>query len=377
MGCTHARTMNGRTMSETGVSRTTTSLYEHTSRQLDTLCKVIGFDSTDRPRKLLGQLLGPGGESRLTDPPSFASNVSDDTTPIEFSLAFDTTGECAVRVLGESIGAPAPRHFLEAVADEYRLDTTRLDTVDDLFLPRGEHQGPFSLWHSLIFRAGHDPRIKVYLNPQISGPAMANHLVSAGFRRLRLPGAFERVSEHALSRGDLDSFAFFALDLNRGPLSRVKVYVAHEAAECSDVERAAELVPGIDPLRIREFCALLGGGKGPFLARPLISSFSFVEDDQDQPSNYSLYFPIRSYVPDDAVARARVQAVMAQYDLDGAKLDEAIGAISGRKLRNGVGLISHVSLRLGEFGSGITVYLSSEAYRVMPARRRPVLGIPR
>jgi DMATS type aromatic prenyltransferase len=365
-------------MVEAGVSMATLSLYEHTGRQLERLCEAIGFDRADqRPRKLLRRLLGPGGEHSLADPPLFPSNVADDTTPIEFSLAFDTAGECAVRVLGESVGTPTPRDFLDAVADEYHLDTTRLDSLGDLFVPHGERQGPFTLWHSLIFRAGRDPKIKVYLNPQISGPTMADSLVSEGFRRLRIPGAFEPVIEYALPRGEQDNFAFFALDLDRGPLSRVKVYVAHEAAECSDVERAAELVPGIDPLQIREFCAFLGGGKGPFSARPLISSYSFVEGDQDRPSNYSLYFPIRSYVPDDAVARARIQAILTQYDFDGAKLDEAISAISGRTLRNGVGLISHVSLRLGEFGSGITVYLSSEAYRVMPARRRPVLGIPR
>lgn len=356
----------------------TLSLYEHTGRQLDRLCEAIGFDRTDeRPRELLRRLLGASGEGSIAEPPQFSSNVADDTTPVEFSLAFDTTGECTVRVLGESVGTPAPQDFLDAVADEYHLDTTRLDTVGDLFLPPGAHQGPFTLWHSLIFRPGRDPKIKVYLNPQISGPAKAKSLVSEGFRRLRLPGSVQPVIEHALPRGEQDNFAFFALDLDRGPLSRVKVYVAHEAAECSDVERAAELVPGVDPLQIREFCAFLGGGKGPFRDRPLISSYSFVEGDQDRPSNYSLYFPIRSYVPDDAVARARVQAILTQYDFDETKLDEAISAISGRTLRDGVGLISHVSLRLGEFSSGITVYLSSEAYRVMPPRRRPVLGIPR
>ncbi|WP_410597356.1 tryptophan dimethylallyltransferase family protein [Amycolatopsis sp. lyj-23] len=369
--------MNDRTMVGASVSMATLSLYEHTGGQLDRLCEAIGFDSNDpRPRKLLRQLLGPGGARSLADPPLSPSNVADDTTPIEFSIAFDTTGECAIRVLGESIGTPTPRDFIDAVADEYDLDTTRLDTLGDLFLPPGERQGPFTLWHSLIFRAGRDPKIKLYLNPQISGPDRAASLVSEGFRRLRIPGAFAPVNEHALRRPEQDSFAFFALDLDRGPLSRVKVYVAHEAAECSDVERAAELVPGIDPLQIREFCAFLGGGKGPFRDRPLISSYSFVEGDRDHPSNYSLYFPIRSYVPDDGVARARVHAILAQYDFDGAKLDEAIAAISGRTLRDGVGLISHVSLRLGQFGSGITVYLSSEAYRVMPARRRPVLGIP-
>jgi DMATS type aromatic prenyltransferase len=363
-------------MVEAGVSMATLSLYEHTGRQLDRLCEVIGFDRTDqRPRELLGQLLGPGGDNNLADPPTFSSNVADDTTPIEFSLAFDATGECAVRVLGESVGRSTPRAFLDTVGHAYGFDTTRLDTLGDIFLPREEHQGPFTLWYSLIFRAGRDPQVKVYLNPQISGPVRADALVGEGFRRLGIPGARDLVAKHALRRGEQDNFTFFALDLDRGPLSRVKVYVSHGAAESSDVEGAAELVPGIDPLQIREFCAVLGGGKGPFRARPLISSYSFVEGGHGRPSNYSLYLPIRSYVPDDAVALARVQALMTQFDLDVAKLDKAISAISDRPLRNGVGLISHVSLRLGERGSGITVYLSSEAYRVMPARRRPVLGI--
>jgi DMATS type aromatic prenyltransferase len=326
---------------------------------------------------LLAKLLGPAGENSLADPPAFHSNVADDTTPIEFSVAFDATGEYAVRVLGESVGASAPRDFLDAIADEYHLDTARLDSLSDLFLPRTERQGPFTLWYSLIFRAGRAPRIKVYLNPQISGPDLANSLVGEGFRRLRIPGVFDPVVAHALPRGGQDSFAFFALDLDQGPLSRAKVYVSHEAAEASDVERAAALVPGVDRRQIREFCSVLGGGDGPFGGRPLISSYSFVEGDQARPSNYSLYFPIRSYVPDDAVARARVQAILTHYDFDAGKLDEAISAISGRSLETGVGLISHVSLRLGQTGSGITVYLSSEAYEVAPALRRPVLGVAR
>lgn len=351
------------------------SMYTHTSGQLDRLCRVVGFDDAQgRHLDLLRGLLGTQGETSISEPAAFTSNVADDTTPIEFSVAFDATGECVVRVLGETVGSPAPREFVDRVAGDYGLVTDRLDAVADLFLPHEERQGPFTLWHSLIFRPGREPKIKVYLNPQISGPTMADSLVSEGLRRMNIAGAFDPMIEYALRRGERDNFSFFALDLDDDPLSRVKVYVSHEAADSEDVERAAELVPGTDPLLIREFLALLGGGKGPFEDRPLVSSYSFVEGSGDRPGNYSLYLPIRGYVPDDEVARARVLAVLAQYGFDGTKLDKALAAVSQRPLRDGVGLIAHVALRMGEFGSGITVYLSSEAYRVLPARPRPVLG---
>lgn len=290
-------------------------------------------------------------------------------------MAFDATGECVVRILGETVGVGSPREFLDRVAGEYGLVTDRLDAVAGLFLPHEERRGPFTVWYSLIFRPGREPKIKVYLNPQISGPTMADSLVSEGLRRLNIAGAFDPMIEHALCRGERDNFSFFALDLDDDPLSRVKVYVSHEAADSADAERAAELVAGTDPLLIREFLAVLGGRKGPFDGRPLVSSYSFVEGSGERPANYSVYLPIRSYVPDDEVARARVHAVFAQYGFDRTKLDKALAAVSRRPLHDGVGLISHVALRMGEFGSGITVYLSSEAYRVTPPQKRPVLGL--
>jgi hypothetical protein len=195
--------------------------------------------------------------------------------------------------------------------------------------------------------------------------------------RLGVNGAYNALAEHALTRGNFDQFTFFALDLDNSPRSRVKLYISHHAAELEDVERASSPVHGVDPMQIREFCAVLGGGKGPFGDRPLVSSYSFVEGDTDRPSNYSLYMPIRAYVPDDEVARARLLAIMAQYNIDGTELDRALAAVSKRPLRAGVGLIAHVALRLGEFGSGITVYLSSEAYGVTPPRSRPTLGVLR
>jgi hypothetical protein len=358
------------------VSMADLSMFTHVSGQLDRLCRIVGFDDArGRHLDLLRGLLGSHGDKSISAGSPFPCNVADDTSPIEFSVAFDATGECVVRVLGETVGAGSPREFLDRVAGEYGLATDRLDAVAGLFLPHEERQGPFTMWYSLIFRPGREPKIKVYLNPQISGPTMADSLVSEGLRRLNIAGAFDPMIEHALRRGERDNFSFFALDLDDDPLSRVKVYVSHEAADSADAERAAELVPGTDPLLISEFLAVLGGRKGPFDGRPLVSSYSFVEGSGERPANYSVYLPIRSYVPDDEVARARVQAVLAQYGFDRTRMDKALAAVSRRPLHEGVGLISHVALRMGEFGSGITVYLSSEAYRVMPPQKRPVLGL--
>jgi hypothetical protein len=138
------------------------------------------------------------------------------------------------------------------------------------------------------------------------------------------------------------------------------------------VEVAASAGHGVQPGLLREFCRIAGGTTGPFTGRPLISSYAFVAGDTDRPSGYTLYLPIRDYVPDDAVARKRVRDVLARAGLDPDAVDRAIAAVTDRPLDRGVGLIAHVALRLGRLRPGVTVYLSSEAHQVLPTRSMPV-----
>jgi DMATS type aromatic prenyltransferase len=352
------------------------SLREYTSAQLRNLCEVAGFDTTDNtPDELLRELLGTAGERSLSEPPPWPSDISDDATPVEFSIAFDASGERAVRVLGETIAERpsksanmgAALQFFDSLSDRFQLSVNQFKTVRDLFLPE-QPQGKFSLWYSFILRPDSSPKIKIYFNPGVRGAEQAPELVAEGLSRLGLDNAYRIATEHALLRGNLDKFTFFAIDLDDKPSSRVKIYISHHAAELKDVERAASAVPGVDPKQVRDFCSLIGGGSsGPFTGLPLLSSYSFVESDADHPSNYSIYFPIRGHVTDDAAARALVIQLMKLYDFDPTELDHALDAVSRRPLRDGVGLIAYVSLRLGK-QSGITVYLSSEAYAVAPPR---------
>ncbi|ROT33018.1 tryptophanase [Micromonospora sp. HM5-17] len=356
------------------------SLVEHLSGQLAGLCRVAGTDP-ELPLELLADILGPAASRPLSEPPVWPSNVADDHTPVEFSVAFNRDEPPTLRILAEALGSPpgaaanlaAAYEFVERQARRFGLPTGRLDSLRELFAT--DHpQGEFALWHSLVFRHGRRPEFKVYLNPEVKGVAMAPELVKAALGRLGLGASYQALLDHGVRPGELgrrDRLAFFALDLHDAPHARVKLYLSHHDAQVRDVIRAAGLVDGIDPAELAEFCAVAGGPANVFDRRPLVSSYTFT-GGADRPVGYSLYVPIRSYVADDEEARDRVATLLTRYGFDSSQLDRAIAALTSRPLRDGVGLLAHVSLRLGPPRPGVTVYLSAEAYRVLPPRPRSV-----
>ena len=343
-------------------------LAEHVSLQWSGLCRLAGVD----PRSsgaLLADLLGATGERPLADGPATSSDVADDHTPLEYSLAFRPAGPSALRVLAEAQPlTPGPADlaagydFLGRQQGRPGFTLQRLDQVRDIFDSESP-QGLFGIWHSVVFRGGGaPPEFKIYLNPGLHGEAESPEVVKAAFTRLGLSTALPRIGQ-----AGNDSFAFFALDLHDGPRTRIKLYVAHRDATLGDVVHAAGLVGGVDPDAVAAFCTAAAGHAGPFTGRPMLSSYTFTPGTS-APVGYSLYVPIRSYVRDDEEARARLMTVLRLHGLDAEAADRAIDAVARRPLRDGVGLIAHLSLRLGPPQPGVTVYLSAEAYRVSPPR---------
>lgn len=363
------------------------SLYDHISEQLHRLCAAVGLTQPRRVLTLLRDVLGPAAERSVTEPPLWSSGVADDHTPIEFSVALDGKKDATLRILGESISTEpnpvtnlqATHTFINSMAERFRMSMNRFHRVQDLFLA-ADPPKHFALWYSLIFRTEEDPDVKIYFNPDARGRHRAPELIAEALRRLNLGEAYQTIIRHAVRPGQLgkgDRFSFFALDLHDRPRSRAKVYLSHYEAEAGDMMRASRAVYGIDPEQIEEFCSIIGGGAGPFRRRPLVSSYTFVEGNTDRPSGYSLYLPIRDYVPDDEEALHRVKKVLRRYDLDSDVIERAIGAVARRPLHEDTGLIAHVSLRLGPASPGVTVYLSSEAYRRPVAEERVPVSTPR
>jgi hypothetical protein len=347
---------------------------ELTERQLENLCDVVGINKS-MPVQLVRELLGPVASRPLSEPPMWPSDVADDATPLEFSVQFEDNA-ARLRVLGETVSARpsmaanlgAAKDFLTMLTDRLDLALDRLHAVQDLFSP-DQPQGLFSWWFSLIFDAQGKPALKVYFNTDVRGAHVAPQLVAEAFDRLGMADAYDVVNTHALWRGsDLDRLTFFAIDLDDSPQARVKIYIRQHEARPDDVQFAASAVPGIDPALVGQFCSLLAPTTEVFGGRPLMSSYSFVEDDVEKPSNYSIYLPIRDYAPNDAVARERVSEHLRQHSVNPTVLDSIISALTDRPLHARGGLLAHVSLRLSPSRTGTTIYLSSEAYGGTPSQ---------
>jgi DMATS type aromatic prenyltransferase len=351
---------------------TSRTLRDHVSRQLSLLCEELGMAaSAEGCVRLLHDLLGPAGARPVAEPAPWPSFVVDDHTPVEFSLAFERDHAPALRVLVEHLAPAATarenlraaQRLTDRLAQQYRLSLDRFEVLADLLLP-DEPQGRFSLWHAVTLRPDGRHEFKVYLNPAVRGVSQAPALVAQALERLGFDRAYDTVVTHAFRPGmQADRFVFLALDLHPGPQSRVKVYVAHQQASAADLERAAGAARAAVPAAVRDFCRLVGGSLDPFTRWPLTSCYAFVDGDGGAPSGYTLHLPIRHYVADDEAARSRVATLLARQGSDPALLDRALKAVAGRPLEAGAGLISYASLRMGRLRPGVTVYLSSEAYR--------------
>ncbi|MEO6085661.1 MAG: tryptophan dimethylallyltransferase family protein [Umezawaea sp.] len=364
-------------MNTTGVS-----IRDFGGRQLQALLHSVHLgELTNNAVELLSEALGPGGFRPLSKTPSWASGVADDSTPFEFSTAFADGEPTVVRVLLEPTALdPSPAanmdaavEVLESLARRCGLPLDRFDAVRDLFLP-AQPRGDFSLWFSLVFRKGAPPAIKIYLNPEVRGESEASLLVGEGLARLGYGAGHATIVKHARRRGELDRYSFFALDLNDSPGARVKVYLSHRDATADDAAMAAACTRGVSPELVRDFCAMSGGQSGPYLERPLVSSYSFLPGDVDRPRGFSLYMPVRTYVNDDAEARERVLAVLDHHRVNPRSFEDALAAVARRPLTEGTGLIAHVSLRAGAPRPGVTVYLSSEAYAMASPRVATLVG---
>ncbi|MFD5933096.1 tryptophan dimethylallyltransferase family protein [Streptomyces sp. NPDC060333] len=368
------------------------TLGTHAARQALRLCEAAGLngaDSASYARTLLATL-GPVAERSLDLPPPEHSFLSDDHSPVEFSLSFVAHAEPTLRVLlepGYGAGSLAENgrtglRVVREMAGRWGFDTKRLDELEDLFFPPNP-QGPLALWCALELLPGGIPKIKVYLNPAASGQERSAETVREALRRLGHRKAFT-----ALPQGD--RHLFFALDLGSWEEPRVKVYLAHHdltAAEAAGLSRvdggpgetevttffrmAAGHVPDLDDLDVED------GRIARPRRRPVQSCHAFTETATGRPSGFTLYVPIRDYARHDGEALDRALAVLGRHGMDTAPLVRSLSAATSRDLRDGVGLIAYVGLahQLGR-PPRVTVYVSSEAYEVRPPVVSPPVEAP-
>lgn len=356
------------------------TLLENGIGRLRRLLPVLGFPAEDEQRilGLFHTLASSWGKQRCRHRPRWFSDICDDHSPFELSVALDGAVP-ELRILAE-IQAERPTmcaNWDAALAYTERLGAMcgvsldRFWAIQDLFTPTFATPR-FGLWHAVCFRPGSPPEPKLYLNPAVRGRALARSIIEEALFRLGFVGA----AAHLPPVGPADRTLYFGLDLalcrglggavrpTSGP-ARVKVYTAHFDATPQSVEEALRVASGHVPGQVASFCHAMGGGAGPFDARPVQTCLSFTEGDS-APTSGTVYFPVRSYADSDLEVRERVLGYL-HTEAAGAHAIEytrMLSAFADRALEAGVGMQSYVSLRQAPGPRRLTVYLAPEVYAV-------------
>ncbi|GLW53362.1 prenyltransferase [Kitasatospora phosalacinea] len=350
----------------------------HTARQLLALCELVGLDAGESAgyARALTDALGPVVHRSLDLPPAVPTFLADDHTPVEFSLSFSPGTAPSLRVLLEpasGFGTPAESsrlglRALRALARRWDISTEKLDLLQDLFLP-DDPQGSFSLWAALELTPGGTPRLKAYLNPAATGPDRAGDTVREALRRLGHHRAYE-------SLPPADRLLFLALDLGDWATPRLKLYTAHHRLRASTVGTLNRMADGPSPAETEAFlytaAGLPAGHDGVFDRRPVLACHSFTDPEADRPTGFTLHVPVRDYAHDDREVLGRAEKLLPRYGIAPDVLRDALGALTPRRLEDGVGLIAYLAMVHQQgHDTRLTAYLSSEAYRVRPPNRRP------
>ncbi|MGW7432248.1 tryptophan dimethylallyltransferase family protein [Streptomyces sp. NPDC054861] len=348
------------------------------------LCEAAGLDGADSAayaRTVLAAL-GPVADRPLDLPPPDDSFLSDDHTPVEFSLSFTPQGDPTLRVLLEpGCGAGdmarngrAGLRVVREMARRWGFGTRPLDEVEDLFFPP-DPQGPLALWCALELLPGGVPKLKVYLNPAASGQERSAGTVREALHRLGHHRAFA-------SLPDGDRHLFLALDLGAWEEPRVKVYLAHHDLSAGEAAGLSRLDGGPGRRAVTSFfhtAAALPEADAaagtdaldppaPDLRldrRPVQSCHAFTGTATGRPSGFTLYVPVRDYAAHDGEALDRAVSVLRDHGMDPVPLVRSVSALTSRRPEDGVGLIAYVGLAHHQGRPPrVTVYLSSEAYEV-------------
>lgn len=355
------------------------TIGSHTTRQLLRLCEVAGLDGADAAAyaRTLTEALGPVARRPLDLPPPTPSFLSDDHTPVEFSISFAAGEAPTLRVLlepGSGVGdlarsGRAGLRIVRKLARRWDFATDRLDELEDLFFPPSP-QGPLALWCALELRPGGVPKVKVYLNPAASGAARSAETVREALRRLGHSQAFA-----ALPEGD--RHLFFALDLGDWEEPRVKVYTAHQDLSAGQAGGLSRMESGPEPAEIQAFfraAAGIGDDQDALLdRRPVQTCHAFTETATGLPGGFTLYVPVRDYVRHDGEALDRAVALLRRYGVDPTQLVRYLAAATSRRLEEGTGLIAYLALaHQRSRPPRVMVYISSDGY----AGRSPAVLSP-
>jgi DMATS type aromatic prenyltransferase len=336
--------------------------------KLTALADAVGLkDKLPQIIEIFRAMTASWGDRKVGETSAWQSDVSDDSAPFEFSIAFEDDRP-ELRILLEAHGSnpslqsnwQAGLELNQYLAEHFNINLDRFQQIEDLFAPTNL-EAKFSIWHSACFYPDKEPAFKLYLNPQSQQKSRAAAVVEESLVRLGFPHAWMGLAEVAAQRGsEQDEFVYFSLDLAAHSQARVKIYLRHYDATLEDLEKAFSLAQNYVPGDVTEFCQALIPTQGAFTSKPMASCFAFVEGNDDRPTGATLCVPIGYYASSDRVVADSLQKYFSQHNLPISAYTGVLQSFATRSLDSGCGMHSHLSLRRENQQLRVTVYLNPE-----------------
>lgn len=353
-------------------STTRKSHLELAGHKLASICDAFSVDSAQRHRlmNMLWLMASPWGDRPIGERPSILSDITDDHTPYEFSLAFND-GRPEFRMLMEALPSDpliqsrweAGLELSKRLERQLGCDLTRFRAIEDLFRPSDEW-ARFAMWHAV--NLGDKPTFKIYLNPNAHGSERATSLVQVALERLGVPQIFDGLPEVRPGR---DQLRYFSLDLSAEEDARIKVYFCHYNVGIADLETFMEFSRYHVSGEAAEFCRAASGGATRYEGLPVQTCYAFVGDDL-VPETVTLHFPVRSYAENDREAMERVASLIPTECRSG--YERMVSSFINGDLSASTGAQTYVSYRRQGGEQRVTVYLSPNAYRRQVVAEQPM-----
>ncbi|HEX5098703.1 MAG TPA: tryptophan dimethylallyltransferase family protein [Polyangiaceae bacterium] len=338
-------------------------------RKLEGLVRGLGIGADLGSATRLFELLTATWHDRpVTGTPLFSSDVTDDGTPFEFSVAF-AAGRPLIRVLAEAQTAPfdAESGWTAGLELTRRLaltvpgvDLERFQRIQALYAPPSGSSSRFSLWHAGTVEADGTLSFKVYLNPRIAGASLAPEIVRETLVRLGADYAWSELEPKLRATSEL---LYVSLDLARSADARVKVYVAHPHATSGEIDELLRDECGYQPGLAARWIEELTGSAGTFDERPLLTCYAF--RSPHDAAEVTVHVPTRCYVGNDAESVLRAGELVGPL---ATALRAGVEGMAGRPLEMGRGLVTYVSVRPVADGTRVTTYLAPEAHAISTPR---------
>jgi DMATS type aromatic prenyltransferase len=347
-------------------------LRELARRRIEAACETVGHPEwIASGLVVLDELCGEWPSWEAGYDPAWPSDITDDGSPFELSLAFEG-GEPTMRLLWEPQSRVTAQDMAPSMSSwdvgtklgerlaSHGAVVEQQRRIADLFRPLTSIPVRFSVWHACTLSASGPRDFKVYLYPQVVGVDAAMLLVTRAMSELDLEPQFDRV-KRVLS--DRARPTYLSLDLGPRASSRVKVYLAHSGESSDDVLRQIQAT-GARLDDVAPWVQRLAGGPTESLSRPLQTCFAF-RDDAEVPEA-SVYVPLRACVAHDDEAIDRLEGLLAPDERELARATAR--SMTTRTLAEGRGIVTYAGLRASARGPRVVVYLSPQLYASQAAR---------